>query len=65
MHTDENDVLLWEHDFFPSFRVRQLVIGGDDEEKRVMKLGEIAKIDGQYLFVCEIDARPKNRKYVY
>jgi hypothetical protein len=63
VYSDENDVLLWEHDFFPSFRVSSVVIGGEKEEKEI-KLGEIAKYGDQWMLACEIEARPKNRKYV-
>lgn len=63
VYSDENDVLLWEHSFFPSFRVSSLwvMVGGEAVE---ITVGQVSKIDDQYYFVCEIECRPQNRKYV-
>ena len=60
---DEDDIMLWEHDFFPSFRVSRLTIG-TGEDSVVIKVGDICKLQDLHYFVCEIEARPKNRKYV-
>jgi hypothetical protein len=63
VHVDEQDILLWEHDYFPSFCVLRISVGAEKEAVDV-KLGNICKINGLFYFVCEIEACPKNRKYV-